>query len=74
MEVAVLEGVPMVREAVLLHRPTGTVMSANLLLAMNQNTLVRLDIENSKQQGFNVCFILLGLSKKHIYSSMSLKS
>lgn len=42
VEVAVLEGVPMVREAVLLHRPTGTVLSANLLLAMNKNILVRL--------------------------------
>lgn len=40
VEVAVLEGVPMVREALLLHRPTGTVLSAALLLAMNQNTLV----------------------------------
>ncbi|CAM9586287.1 unnamed protein product [Pylaiella littoralis] len=39
VEVAVLEGVPMVREAVLFHRPTGTVLSANLLLAMNRNTL-----------------------------------
>lgn len=37
VEVAVLEGVPMVREALLLHRPTGTVLSADLLLAMDQS-------------------------------------
>lgn len=35
VEVAVLEGVPMVREALLLHRPTGAVLSADLLLAMD---------------------------------------
>ncbi|CAM9310916.1 unnamed protein product, partial [Hapterophycus canaliculatus] len=35
VEIAVLEGVPMVREAVLLHRPTGAVLSAALLLAMD---------------------------------------
>lgn len=40
VEVAVLEGVPMVREALLLHRPTGTVLSADLLLAMDKNTSV----------------------------------
>lgn len=42
VEVAVLEGVPMVREALLLHRPTGTVLSADLLLAMDKNSLVSL--------------------------------
>eukprot|EP00903_Cladosiphon_okamuranus_P013972 g12993.t1 len=36
VEVAVLEGVPMVREALLLHRPTGTLLSADLLLAMDK--------------------------------------
>ncbi|CAB1107363.1 unnamed protein product [Ectocarpus sp. CCAP 1310/34] len=39
VEVAVLEGVPMVREALLLHRPTGTVLSADLLLAMDQSAI-----------------------------------
>lgn len=40
VEVAVLEGVPMVREALLLHRPTGAVLSADLLLAMDQSAII----------------------------------
>ncbi|CAM9522088.1 unnamed protein product [Ectocarpus sp. 12 AP-2014] len=43
VEVAVLEGVPMVREALLLHRPTGTVLSADLLLAMDQSAIAAQD-------------------------------
>ena len=46
VEVAVLEGVPMVREALLLHRPTGTVLSADLLLAMDKNTSVGVLVPN----------------------------
>ncbi len=38
VEVAVLEGVPMVREALLLHRPTRMMLSADFLLAMDQGT------------------------------------
>ncbi|CAM9644726.1 unnamed protein product [Ectocarpus sp. 8 AP-2014] len=43
VEVAVLEGVPMVREALLLHRPTGTVLSADLLLAMDPSAVAAQD-------------------------------
>ncbi|CBN75526.1 conserved unknown protein [Ectocarpus siliculosus] len=43
VEVAVLEGVPMVREALLLHRPTGTVLSADLLLAMDPSAIAAQD-------------------------------
>lgn len=48
VEVAVLEGVPMVREALLLHRPTGTVLSADLLLAMDKGPFVSFDPKNTQ--------------------------
>lgn len=67
VEVAVLEGVPMVREAVLFHRPTGTVLSANLLLAMSQNTLVRLKFEHTNSGRFTLTLVRFFSTKAQLY-------
>ena len=54
VEFAVLEGVPMVREALVLHRPTGTVLSADLLLAMDRSTFVSFDPRHVSMSGLGV--------------------
>lgn len=35
IEVAVLQGIPVFREALLLHKPTGALLSSDLLLSMD---------------------------------------